>query len=391
MRLAFAKILLPVALVFAGGAAQAPLPSKLKRVLVLDKNQNGANGHLESRRDFMAALRELATEKGFAITHITQNDPASKIDSEFSNAGLAAYQAVIPIYNDGIHEQLGPASKAALEFFVKDSGGLVMIHSAQDFITGWPWITGALVEAFYGPHGTNQPTADLAHDIEGTVAGTETRGLFSGLTAPSAFQDEYYSFRASPRGRPGVTILATVDEKTFSKPIQAPMGADHPVVWTKQEGLGHVINFSLGHSWSTHNTYAAKDAYLKRLLYGVLRYVAGDFSGCTDDRFVEYNPEATRSVPDNCKSRLALTVAGPDGGGGRIAFLPATSGAPPQVSVLAGGPHEVALRDISGRTLHRRRGTGPAAYSLPMPSAAGIYWVVGRAGGRDSRYRWFRP
>ena len=391
MRLAMAKALLPVAFLFAGGTAQGGSGTKLKHVLVLDKSQMGANSHLESRRDCNAALRELAAEKGFAVTHIVQNDPAAKIAAEFSEAGLSGYQAVIALYNEGIHAQLDAASKAALEAHVKGGGGLIMVHAAQDFIGDWPWIKAALVESFYGPHGMNQPTANLAHDIEGTLAGTETRGIFSGLAAPSAYLDEFYSFRSSPRDSPGVTILATVDERSFSKPINGPMGDDHPVVWTKEEGLGHVVNFSLGHSWSTHNVFAAKNGYLKRLLYGVLRYVAGDFAGCSDDSFVEYNPDATRADPAACKTFLPLSLPGAAGKGRWISSFREAQGGALGIRVGSTGPYEVALRDVSGRTLHRRQGTGPADFSLPLPAAGGIYFVAGKAGDRESRLGYIKP
>lgn len=387
MRNKLAKALVSAAFLSAVAYAQGPAGSKLKRVLVLDKSQMGAGAHFESRRDFNAALRELAAEKGFEVTTLGQADPAAKIDAEFSEAGLSGYQAVIPIYNDGIHAQLSAASKAALEAYVKGSGGLVMVHSAQDFIANWPWITNALVQTFYGPHGINQPKANLAHDIEGTLHGSETRGIFTGLTAPSAFLDEFYSFRKSPRGSPGVTILATVDEKSFSKSVEAPMGEDHPVVWTKEEGLGHVVNFSLGHSWSTNNVFAAKGAYLKWLLYGVLRYVAGDFTGCTDDRFLEYSPDATRSDPAACKTVLANSLGGGSVEVGGLSILREERNRSLRIKVRAGGIHEVTLRDVSGRPVHRRHGTGPAEFFLPLPTSGGIYFVVGHAGGRVVRYR----
>src|SRR4051794_19848218 len=86
--------------VAVGANAQAPAKTNLKKILVLDKSQGGANGHMESRRDLNAALKELAADKGFTITFIGQNDPASKISSEFSAASLATYQAVIFSNND---------------------------------------------------------------------------------------------------------------------------------------------------------------------------------------------------------------------------------------------------------------------------------------------------
>lgn len=38
-----------------------------------------------------------------------------------------------------------------------------------------------------------------------------------------------------------MAILVTVDEKSFTQPVNGPMGADHPVIWAKQEGQGRVV------------------------------------------------------------------------------------------------------------------------------------------------------
>lgn len=142
-----------------GGFADAPAKTKLKKILVLDKSQGGANGHLESRRDLNQALKELAAEKGFSITTIGQSDDASKIFSEFSSTALAAYQAVIFSNNDGVDKQLDAASMANFEAYVKNGGGFIPIHAASAYITNWPWLSSALVQSFFGPHGYNMPTA----------------------------------------------------------------------------------------------------------------------------------------------------------------------------------------------------------------------------------------
>jgi type 1 glutamine amidotransferase len=377
--------------VVAGGAAhaltQAPAKTNLKKILVLDKSQGGANGHRESRRDLNAALRELAEEKGFAVTIIGQDDPASKIATEFSAASLATYQAVLFSNNDGVHAQLNSTEKTNLEAYVKNGGGFIPIHAASAFISNWPWITNVLVESFYNPHGDNMPTANVAHDGEGTKVGTETQGIFKGLTAPLAFLDEYYSFRASPRGRPGVTILLTVDEQSFSKPVRGPMGSDHPVVWAKTDGKGRVVHMSMGHSWATNNVYTAKNGYLKKFLYGTLRYVAGDFTGCTDNEFVEYNPDATRSEPDACVTRKGVSIGASGSGEARTLVYRRDGTSDIRIRFQAPGAHAVTLLDVAGRVVDRRSGAGPSEYSLPTPSRGGIYTVVARIDGAETRHR----
>jgi type 1 glutamine amidotransferase len=367
--------------------AQSELKTNLKKVLVLDKSQGGANGHLESRRDLNAALNSLATEKGFTVTIIGQNDPASKIATEFSTASLATYQAVIFSNNDGVHAQLNATEKANFEAYVKNGGGFIPVHAASAFISNWSWITNVLVESFYGPHGSNQPTANVIHDVDGDKDGTETKGIYKGLTAPLAFLDEYYSFRATPRGKPGVTVLLRVDESSFSKPVQGPMGNDHPVVWAKTEGQGRVVHLSMGHSWSTNNVYTAKNNYLKNFLYGTLRYVAGDFVGCTDNKYKEYNPDATKSDQAACKELLTPTIVRPDGKDAAPLISREDGKKLVRVDLRGAGAHTVSIMDVSGRVVELKRGTGPSSYSLAIPSRSGIYTVVAKVGDKVTRHR----
>ncbi len=372
--------------VAVGVNALPPVKTNLKKILVLDKSQGGANGHLESRRDLNAALKELAADKGFTITFIGQDDPASKISTEFSATNLAAYQAVIFSNNDGVDAQLDATSKTNFENYVKAGGGFIPIHAASAFISNWPWMTSVLVQSFYSPHGNNMPTANVSHDDEGMKDGTETKGMFKGLTAPLAFLDEYYSFRASPRGVTGVSILLKVDEKSYSKTVNGPMGDDHPVAWAKVEGKGRVLHNSMGHSWSTNNVYTAKNAYLKSFMYGALRYVAGDFIGCMDNKYTDYNPDATKSDATACKTLLPTSIVRPDGSD-MVPFISKEAGKQlVNVTFRGAGSHLVTMLDVSGRVVQMQRGTGPIQYSLPVPSQSGIYNVVAKSAGKTTHF-----
>ncbi len=276
-----------------------PSQTRLSKVLVLDKSQGGANGHLESRRDLNAALRGLATQRGFTVTTLGQNDSAATINNQFSQANLQNFQAIIFSNNDGVDAQIDSVSKLNVENFVKNGGTLIAIHAASAFVSKWSWYAQSLVQGYW-VHATNQPKANLVHDAEGLAAGTAASGIFKNLVAPTAFMDEFYSFLGSPRDTTDVTVLVTVDESTFDKTINAPMGADHPVVWTRKVGKGNVVSFSLGHSWSNNNVFTASNGYLQKLLYRIMRFGAGDFAGCTDSTKTKYNPDATESDPAQC-------------------------------------------------------------------------------------------
>lgn len=368
---------------------QAARPSNLRKVLVLDKNQGGSNGFKESREHLKGALAELAAAHGFEVTILGQEMTADSIAAALSPASLAGYQAVIFDYNDGVDHSVKESARPGFEDWIRNGGALIAIHEASAFITNWPFLTESLVECFYGPHGNNQPKANLYHDSEGLAEGSETRGILQGLNAPSAFLDLFISFRHSPRGQPGVTILTTLDEKSYTQPINGPMGEDHPVVWTKAVGKGKVIHNSLGYSWQSPNpnVYAQSDGYLKKLLYNLMRYAAGDFIGCTDTHYMEYNPDATKSDPAACKTILASAIlTAPQGI--REPVLAFHRGANSLlIQFQSGGEHEVILMDIGGKRLLRRTGIGAAGYTLALPGKAGVYLVRTTVGGKSRTQR----
>ena len=278
----------------------APGFTHIRKVLVLDKNLSGASGHSLSRANLNSALSELATETGFAVTTLKQADSIAAISAAFTVAKLQEQQAVIFSNNDGVSSLLDSQSKMNVEKYVNDGGTLIAVHAASAFISNWAWLTDALVQSFYGPMAPQNTRANLVHDAQALAGGTASSGVFGNLTAPIGFTDEFYSFKESPRSSPGVTVLVTVDEASFDKPINGAMGTDHPVVWANRVGKGYVINFSLGHSWSTGNVYSAQDSYLKKLFYGVMRFGAGDFVGCTDPANSNYNQDAIQSDPTQC-------------------------------------------------------------------------------------------
>ncbi len=66
-------------------------------------------------------------------------------------------------------------------------------------------------------------------------------------------EEERYSFAESPRARPGVRVLASVDESTYEPRLRLlwidrdlAMG-DHPVIWSRCVGRGRALYSALGH------------------------------------------------------------------------------------------------------------------------------------------------
>lgn len=360
--------------------------SKLKNVLVLEHGTNA--GHRASSDDFNAALRDLGTVNGFTVNVLAQT---VNLDVEFSAANLAKYQVVVLSNNDGAHRFITGASRNNFEKYVESGGGLLVSHAGSAFISGWPWIDNALVQKFYGPHQSNGPSADLKHDADGLAEGTETRGIAKDLTAPDGFKDSFYQFLASPRDSAGVTILLTVDEKSSTTPFISPMGADHPLAWAKTVGKGRVVSNCLGHSFGNqgHNAYTQKENYLKKFTYASIRYAAGDFLGCMDNKFEEFNPDATKSDVTQCKTMMATLIRFNKDEQQTGLPLVSRSGTDALVNVefFKPGPNSVTIADVTGKRVYQKTGTGQARYSVPIPKKSGIYIVKAMAGSKVSTQR----
>ena len=63
------------------------------------------------------------------------------------------------------------------------------------------------------------------------------------LPRPWTRRDEWYNFRRNPRGN--VTVLATLDERSYSGGTMAP---DHPIIWSHNYEGGRALYTALGHT-----------------------------------------------------------------------------------------------------------------------------------------------
>jgi type 1 glutamine amidotransferase len=196
----------------------------------------------------VAALSELGATAGYAAD-------ATEDPTVFSAAGLARYDVVVFLLTTG--DVLDDDQQAAFEAWVGSGGGWLGVHSAADTEYDWPFY-GALVGAYFKQHPAVQ---QASVDIElPAVPGTD------GLPSPWVRTDEWYDFRTNPR--PNVTVLATVDESTYTG---GTMGADHPIAWRHATtGGGRAFYTAMGH---TIASYA--DPLFRQHLTGALRWVAG--------------------------------------------------------------------------------------------------------------------
>jgi uncharacterized protein len=173
----------------------------------------------------VAALAEIAAGLGLAAQETA--DPEA-----FREPSLAGCAAVVFLSTSGT--VLDPAGRTALEAYVRRGGGFLGVHSAACTEYDWPFF-GELVGARFARH----------PPLQRAVIHVEDRDHPATARLPARWEadDEWYDFRANPRG--SVRVLATVDERTYT---DDGMGADHPVAWCHRVGRGRSFYTSLGHA-----------------------------------------------------------------------------------------------------------------------------------------------
>jgi len=214
------------------------------RVLAFTKT---AEYRHDSIPDAVAALRALGAEHGFAVDH-------SEDATMFDDATLAPYRAVLFLLTTG--DVLIGGQQAAFERYIRAGGGYVGVHAACDTEYEWPWY-GQLVGAYFQHH----------PEIQAATVYVEDRAHPSTAGLPERWErtDEWYDFRANPRGQ--VNVLARLDETTYNG---GGMGEDHPIAWWH--------DFEGGRAWYTAGGHTAESyrepLFLQHLLGGI-HYAVG--------------------------------------------------------------------------------------------------------------------
>jgi type 1 glutamine amidotransferase len=188
-----------------------------------------------------AGVEAIRTIGDFAVEHTE--------DPESLERPLDAYAAVVFLSTSG--EVLTPAGRERLAAHVEAGGGFVGVHAAACTEYEWPYY-GELLGARFDKHPAYQPGRALVEDRDHPV----TRHL----SVVWEFTDEWYDFRTNPRG--SVRVLARADESSYDG---GGMGADHPLVWCREQGAGRVFYTALGHAAEAY----ADPGFRSHLLGGI--------------------------------------------------------------------------------------------------------------------------
>ena len=219
---------------------QFHLPKGKPRLLLFEK----INGFKDepSVNAAHAALVAMAERKGWAIA---ATDKGGAINPET----LKQFDAVI--WNNISGDVLTLSQRQALQDYLEKGGGFVAIHgSAGDPAYFWDWYADKLIGARFAGHPMNPQFQDARVVVENPAS-----PLAKSLPAEWTMNDEWYSFKTSPRAA-GARVVLTLDEASY-KP-DGPMGqtlrmgADHPLAWTNCIGKGRMFYSAIGHRPETY-------------------------------------------------------------------------------------------------------------------------------------------
>ncbi|WDF74314.1 ThuA domain-containing protein [Novosphingobium sp. KACC 22771] len=219
-------------------APPALAPAKGRpRVLLFEKINGFRDG--PSVDAAHAAFVGMAARRGWSLTTTDRG-------GAFTPAILRRFDVVI--WNNISGDVLTLRQRAAFKAYMERGGGFVGVHgSAGDPVYFWDWYVDTLIGARFAGHPLSpqfQTARVLIDDSAHPIA--------QGLPASWEANEEWYSFKASPR-LSGAHIIATLDEATY-KPgsfggQQLVMG-DHPIAWTRCIGprrAGRSFYSAIGH------------------------------------------------------------------------------------------------------------------------------------------------
>lgn len=209
------------------------IPSPVFHALVLFENKGH---HVKFTDAAQVWLNRLAKEKKFAIKYITTTD---SIDENT----LKKYQLIIQL--DYVPYGWSKTAQSAFVKYIEQGwGGWIGLHHASlvgdfDGYKMWPWYCNFMGGIQFKNYIPDFATASVYIEDASHPA---MKGL------PQAFtieQEEWYIYDTSPR--PKVSVLATVDESTYTPGSPVKMG-DHPVIWTNKNVKAKNIYIFMGHS-----------------------------------------------------------------------------------------------------------------------------------------------
>ena len=197
----------------------------------------GCGGAVHASIPYINAVwQKLAAVEGLEID-------TTRLPTVFTGTNLARYAAVL--WNNATHpgKVLDSSQRAAWLAYGR-TGGYVGMHAAGDASDTWPDYSSYMG----GTNSQHSNTLPATLYIEpGGEAARHPILLHAGWPASLTLADEWYSWRINPRLKPGIKVLYSLDEKTFTPGVA--MGEDHPIMWVRESAEGgRMVYMGMGHN-----------------------------------------------------------------------------------------------------------------------------------------------
>lgn len=216
------------------------IPEDLGSPAILVFSKTNGFRHSEAIEAGLPAFEEITRSRGLHVF-------ATENGAVHSPEALARFDAIVWFNVSG--DVLSVAQRAALLAAIRSGTGFLGIHgTGGDPSYEWPEHPGTLVRAEFVGHPMGPQFQEGTVHVEAV-----DHPVMAGLGPSWTRVEEWYSFSESPRG-PGVEVLATLDESTYSPRMKIlmidrdlRMGDDHPIIWSHCIGRGRAIYSALGH------------------------------------------------------------------------------------------------------------------------------------------------
>ena len=249
-----------LAAVFAGAVPASAAPAI--RAMILDGEQGGPYHAWQETTPY---LKRMLTETGMFQVDIVTAPPAGEDFSDFKPA-FSKYQVIVANY-DVPDERWSPELKASFEAYIRNGGGLVSYHAADNSFPGWPAYNKMI--GIGGWRGRNEKSGPLWYYKDGKLVSDTAPGNAGTHGARQAFQivnqntehpitkglpktwmhvpDELYAALRGPGEN--MTVLATA----YSDPANHGTGRNEPILMVISFGKGRIFHTTLGHDLAAMN------------------------------------------------------------------------------------------------------------------------------------------